>query len=153
MLAGSVARPLGPMPSANAERASKPAKRGTAVTKRVRDDDLAFPSRRDRPHGRLARPHRPDNQLGYHGRRGDVVLVAFDGERPSWRADLRHAADPAAALDRGAALPLLRRLSRQGAPARALLFRPAVLAGPGTVRQLAADPGREPEDAKIPDFA
>ncbi len=40
-----------------------------------------------------ARSHRPDHQLGDHGRRRDAVAVAFDSRRPPWRADLRHAPD------------------------------------------------------------
>src|SRR5262249_27302560 len=112
--------------SSNAERTSEPAKPRTAVVRRIRDDCVALPPRRDRSHGGLARPHRQNHELGDHRRGGDAVPVAIDIQRASWRVDLRHAAGPSPALDRGASLSLLRRLQETCTAARTPLFRTAV---------------------------
>ena len=119
----------------------------------IREHHVAFPSRRDRPHGRMARSARPHQQLGHHGRGGVAVGVAFDAERPPRRADLRDAARPAAAVDRGQALSLLRRLPGARSPDRTLLLRAAVLAAARFRIELAADPRRKPARTAVPAVA
>ena len=77
---------------------------------------------RNRPDGRLARPYRPNHQLGDHRRGSDAVGFAVDADRAPRRAALRHAA--------GALLLMIeaRRyrffdVYRPRAPARAQLLR------------------------------
>lgn len=120
-----------------------------AFARRVRHHDVALPSRRDRAHGWVARPPGPNEQLGDNGRGGDVVRLAFDGQRASRRA----AVCPVAAVDRGAAISLLRLLPGSYAPARTSLFRADILAAAGLRVRLAVDRRRRPACSEIPHFA
>src|SRR5690606_34717424 len=88
---------------------------GPALTPTVKqfrdgDGDGALLPRRDRAHGRLARAHRPDLQLGDHRLGGTALRLAVGILLAPRRAAVRHAAGLPAFDDRGAALPLLRRL-------------------------------------------
>src|SRR3954470_12389672 len=80
--------------------------------------------------GGLARPYRPHYQLGNYRSRGYALGLAVDADRAPWRRALRHAARPPAARDRVAPLPVLRRVSRAGAPPRAQLLCTGSLADP-----------------------
>ena len=91
-----------------------------------RDDHRArpLPPGRDRRGWPVARPYRPDDELGHHGRGRDALGVAVHADGPPWRAALRDAAGAAAPEHRSAAIPLLRRLPGARPAARAELLRP-----------------------------